>query len=96
MSRILGRADLFQAEALEHFRFHLGLDRLVGEQRIGIVLAERHQVVIGLAVVDLAAGQRDDERQTLRVGADVDLGREAATRPTEGLFRSPPFAPAAC
>lgn len=69
---------------------------LVAEHRVGVVLTQRHQVIVGLTVVNFTAGQRDDERQAVRFGPDVDLGREAATRTTEGLFPSPPFAPAAC
>ena len=55
----------------------------------------------GGQIVALAAGQGKGERQSVRVGADVELGREAAARAPErdGCALLSPFlrlAPAAC
>ena len=47
------------------------------------------------AVAGLAAGEVEGERQTVEVGFQVDLGREAAARAAERLAVLPPFAPAA-
>jgi hypothetical protein len=53
------------------------------------------------AVVPLAAAQLESDRLAIALGADVDLGREAAARAAERLLLNPPFsplrrAPAAC
>src|SRR5215211_3898730 len=47
-------------------------------------------------LVALAAGQGEDERPAAPLGADVDLGREAAPTPAERLGGRSPLAPAAC
>ena len=45
----------------------------------------------------LAAGQIESERPACGVGAQVDLGRESATRAPERFpILIPPFTPAAC
>ena len=43
----------------------------------------------------LAAGQLGGDWMPVKVGLDVDLGREPAARAAERLTRLPPFAPAA-
>ena len=47
------------------------------------------------AVARLARGQVKVERTAVEIGLEVNFGREAATRATEGLILLPPFAPAA-
>jgi hypothetical protein len=46
--------------------------------------------------VRLAGREDEGERQAARVAAQVELGREAAARPTQRLAVLPPLAPAAC
>jgi hypothetical protein len=47
------------------------------------------------AVAGLAFGQVEPNRMAVKVGLEVDLGREAATRAAQRLTVLPPFAPAA-
>jgi hypothetical protein len=47
------------------------------------------------AVARLARRQVEGDGQPAEVGLEMDLGREAAARPAEGLAVLPPFAPAA-
>jgi len=50
----------------------------------------------GELLVPLAAGQGEDDRLAAALGADVDLGGEAAPAAPERLGSGSPFAPAAC
>jgi hypothetical protein len=47
------------------------------------------------AVARLAGGQIEGDWETVEVGFEMDLGREAASRPPKSLAVLPPFAPAA-
>ena len=47
------------------------------------------------AVTDLASGEMEVEGITVKIGLEVDFGRETATRAAECLVLLPPFAPAA-
>lgn len=50
---------------------------LVGEHHAGVAVARRHEVGVGGDIVRFAGGQDGTDRQTIGVGAKVDLGREA-------------------
>jgi hypothetical protein len=65
-----GGGDAAFAEMVED---GVGVVALVGEQRLRAVVAEQRD---GLsAVVGLAAGQQEAERQAKRIGEQMDLGR---------------------
>ena len=54
------------------------------------------QAVNNLAVVRLACGQAEPDREALRVDDDVDFGCEAASAATKTVVCIPLFAVAAC
>ena len=69
---------------------------LVGQRRPGRdVRADIEQDVKLPAVAGLAPGQVEGQGQAIKVGLEVDLGREPAARATECLAMLPPLAPAA-
>jgi hypothetical protein len=68
---------------------------LVGQHdRAGAEMIE--QLVGDLAVMRLAGGQAEPDREALRVDDGVDFGREPAARATETVISTPLFAVAAC
>src|ERR1700738_499411 len=67
----------------------VGVVALVGEHGLGAMIAEQRD---GLgAVISLAAGQHEAERQSKRIGEQVDLGRQASSTPPQSGLRSPFF-----
>jgi len=48
------------------------------------------------AIVPLALGDLENQRQAQSVDDQVNLGRQATTRTADAVLRGPPFAPAAC
>jgi hypothetical protein len=73
----------------------IGIIGLVGEQD-GARSELVEQPVGDLAVMCLAGGQAEPDREPLRIDDDVDLGREAAPAATETVICTPLFAVAAC
>jgi hypothetical protein len=73
----------------------LAVVALVTEHLVGITVDLLHQGREGGDIVRLPRRNHDADRQALRVGAGVDLGREAATRTAERVALGPPFPPAA-
>ena len=73
----------------------VGVVALVGEHGLRAAIAEQRD---GLgAVIGLAAGQHEAERQPQRIGEQVDLGRQTSSTPPQSGLRSPFFrAAAAC
>ena len=73
----------------------VGVVALVGEHGLGAMIAEQRD---GLgAVISLAAGQHEAERQSKRIGEQVDPGRQTSSTPPQSALRSPFFrAAAAC
>ena len=73
----------------------IGVERLVGDQRIG--LHRRQQLVGPDQVVCLAAGQEEADRVAQRVDQGVDLGAQSAARSPDRLVLAGFFsAPALC
>lgn len=72
----------------------IGIVALVGDQDFRRHLRVDDEIE-ALVVRDFAAGDFRGDRETLRVGAEVDFGREATFRTAKTLSLSPPFAPAA-
>jgi len=68
---------------------------LIAEHLFGIAVDVVHQGRIGGDIVSLARRDLDANRETVGIGAGVDLGREAATGTTERVARGPPFPPPA-
>src|SRR5487761_2387765 len=68
---------------------------LVGQHQLWVGDGHVDQVIDGLVVGGLAAGENEAERASLTVGAGVDFARKAAAASTKAFLRSPPFAPAA-
>ena len=93
----LGRDDGGDASSRQVGEDEVGVVSLVGEQdarrRPGLV----HDRRIAFHIRDLAAAQRDRDREAQSVAAEMDLGREATTRAAKTLVLIPFFsAPAAC
>jgi hypothetical protein len=59
---------------------------------VGTKIEQRFEVA---AIAGFATGQMEGQGQTVEIGLQMDLRREAATRDAEGLAFLPPFAPAA-
>ena len=53
------------------------------------------QLLGGLAISDLAAGQQEGDGAAVAIGQGVDLGRAPAARAADGLLALPPFPPEA-
>ena len=89
------RDDGGDAALVEMVEDGIGVVALVGEHRLRAAIAEQRD---GLgAIVDLAAGQYEAERQPECVGEQVDLGRQTSSTPPQSALRSPLFrAAAAC
>lgn len=68
---------------------------LVAEQHAGVAVTLGHEIVVGGEIMCLAGGQDDGNGKPVSIGAQVDLGREAAARTAKSLGLSPPLAPAA-
>src|SRR5205814_5140432 len=66
---------------------------LVGQDAAGP--GALNQVACRPAIMPLALGDLEDQRQPESVDDQVNLGRQATTRPTDSLLRGPPFAPEA-
>jgi hypothetical protein len=90
-----GRDDGGDAALAEMVEDEVGVVALVGEHRPWAAIAEQHD---GLgAVIGLAAGQHEAERQPEGIGKQVDLGRQTSSTPPQSALRSPFFrADAAC
>ena len=73
----------------------LGIERLVGDQRVGL---HRGQQLIGTdEIVRLAAGQGEADRIAERIDQRVDLGAQSAARAADRLVLAGFFwAPALC
>ncbi len=73
----------------------IGVISFVGENDgAGTKVVE--QPIGDLAVMRLACGQAEPDREALRIDDSVDLGREPASAATETMIRTPLFAVAAC
>jgi hypothetical protein len=90
-----GRDDGGDAALAEMVENWVGVVALVGEHRLRTMIAEQRD---GLgAVVGLAARQHEAERQSQRIGEQVDLGRQTSSTPPQSALRTPFFrAAAAC
>lgn len=74
----------------------LGVIAFVGQDRSRLdVRSDPEQQRELRAVTGLATSQMERGRLPIKVGLEVDFGREAATRPPKRLVLLPPFAPAA-
>ena len=73
----------------------LAVVSLIAEHLLGIAVDIVHQGRIGGDIVDLAGRNLNANRQTIGIGAGVDLGREAAARTAERVAPGPPFPPLA-
>src|SRR5262249_23108286 len=70
---------------------------LVAEEAVRIDVMQFHQRIVGFALLRSPAGHVESQRIALGVRAEMDFGREAATRAAERfLILIPPFTPAAC
>jgi len=93
----LWRDDRLDAALFEVIADRVGVVSLVAEELLRLGFEKLHVRVVALDLMRLAAGQLEDERPAFGVGAQVDLGREAAARaPKSLLILIPPFTPAAC
>lgn len=93
----LGGNDGNGASGFEIVADEVGVVPLVGQQHPGGRTGLLHDRIIALHVRGLAAAQTNRDREALSVAAEMDLGREAASRAAKTLvlilFLS---APAAC
>jgi hypothetical protein len=75
----------------------VGVISLVGDSGIGVDTVDQ---IMGKGDVVALAGRADQaDRKAERLGGGMDLGAQAAARPTQALGMSPPFerrTPAAC
>ena len=85
-------SDAAVAEVIED---RIGVVSFVGQYGLGAAVAEQSD---GLgAVMGLATGQHEAERQAKLIGEQVDLGRQTSSTPPQSGLRSPFFrAVAAC
>ena len=78
-----GRDDGFCAHALDVGEDGVGIEGPVGEHGVGVAVAEQRD---GLgAVVALAAGEDEVERQAVFFCQQVDLGRQSASGTPQSL-----------
>ena len=86
------RGDLF---ALQEFNKAIGVERLVGDQRVGIGVFDETRR--GLQFMDLPLGQREGHRIAQGIDESVNLGRQPAARAPDRLIFAPFLrAPALC
>src|SRR5262249_2288751 len=70
---------------------------LVAEEAVRIDVMQFHQRIVAFGLMRFTAGHVESQRIALGVRAEMDFGREAATRAAERfLILIPPFTPAAC
>src|SRR6266478_2179818 len=70
---------------------------LVAEEPVRIDVVQLHQRIVAFDLMRFTAGHVESQRVALGVRAEMDFGREAATRAAERfLILIPPFTPAAC
>ena len=75
----------------------VGIASFVGEKLARPGLAKHEQVRRGGDISGLAGRQVQGQRQSIRIRQDVNLGRDPATGPAQGIQINPPFpAPALC
>ena len=93
----LGWNDSGDAPCRQVVADEVGVVSLVGEQDAGLGPWLMHDRAVALHIGDLAAAQRDRDREAQSVAAEMDLGREATSRAAKTLILIPFFsAPAAC
>ena len=73
----------------------VGVIPLVGDENLRFWRVGVHHQIVALVVRDFPAGDLRRDRESFRVGAEMDFGRDAAFRAAKTLALSPPFAPAA-
>lgn len=61
----------------------------VGQQRVGLVDRQRHEVLNSAVILRFAAGQDEADRASLIVAAGMDFARKAAARPTQSHLMNP-------
>lgn len=95
LSVALGRDVGRSALILDQLTDAIGIIGLV-RQHNGAQAEMIEQAVGDLAVMRLASGQAEPDREALRVDDDVDFGREPTSAATETMIWTPFFAVAAC
>ena len=84
-----------RALRLDQIADAIGVIGLIGQNDCASIETIK-QAEGGGAVVGLAGGQAEPDREPLSIDNRVDLGREAAPRATETMISIPLFAVAAC
>src|SRR5258707_1809329 len=70
---------------------------LVADEPVRIDVVQLHQRIVAFDLMRFTAGHVESQRVALGVRAEMDFGREAATRAADRfLILIPPFTPAAC
>ena len=72
----------------------IGIVGGVGDDRLGRRILQQASRLRGIA--GLAGGEHEADRAAEPSHGEVDLGGQAATRASDRLIASPPFAPLAC
>ncbi len=71
----------------------VGVEGLVGQERVELKIADQRLDADHIVTL---AGQEDEADQAAQsIHKGDDLGRQAASRASDGLIASPPFAPLA-
>lgn len=72
----------------------IGIVSRIGDDKFGRGCFEKSAGLRGVAF--LARGEDETDRAPQPAHSQVDLGAQAASRASDGLILSPPFAPLAC
>lgn len=72
----------------------IGIVSCIGDDKFGRGGFEKSAGLWGVA--SLARGEDETDRASQSAHSQVDLGAQAASRASDGLILSPPFAPLAC
>ena len=93
LSVCLGRDDRRRAACIELGEEPIGVERLVGQQRIEMHASDQRRDAFD--VMRLTRQQEKIEQVSLGVDERNDLGCQSAPRAPDGLMLSPPFEPLA-
>jgi len=72
----------------------IGIVSRIGDDKLGRDCFEKSAGLRGVAF--LAGGEDETDRAPQSAHRQMDLGAQAASRASDGLILSPPFAPLAC
>ena len=89
------RDDRRAAALLDIGADFVGIISAIGQQHLGSRRIFFHQWLVAFDIVGFARRERCSDREAVRVGAEMDLGREATSRTAKSVSLNPPLPPAA-